>query len=72
MLEKKAGIRNIHMLWIISLLKADFNTALKFFFFDQMLSRMEATNSRSEKQRGFWGGAAQQLMHQYGKTFDIQ
>ena len=31
MLEKKRGIRHIHMLQIIGLLEADFNTALKIF-----------------------------------------
>ena len=32
MLEKKKGVRKIHLLWIIGLLKVDFNTALKFSF----------------------------------------
>ncbi|KAL7524344.1 hypothetical protein ACHAXR_000536 [Thalassiosira sp. AJA248-18] len=32
MLEKKKGVRKIHILRIIGLLEADFNTALKFFF----------------------------------------
>ena len=31
MLEKKKGMRHIHMLRIIGLLEADFNTALKIY-----------------------------------------
>jgi len=37
MLEKKKGVRKIHLLRIIGLLEADFNTALKFFFANKMM-----------------------------------
>ena len=37
MLEKKKGVRKIHLLRIIGLLEADFNTALKFFFANKMI-----------------------------------
>ena len=36
-LEKKKGARKIHLLWIIGVLEADVNTALKFFFANQMM-----------------------------------
>jgi len=38
MLEKKPGVRNIHLLRIIGLLEADFNTALKYFFAKKMMT----------------------------------
>ena len=37
MLENKKGVRKIHLLRIIGLLEADFNTALKFFFANKMM-----------------------------------
>ncbi|KAL7517439.1 hypothetical protein ACHAWF_000125, partial [Thalassiosira exigua] len=41
MLEKKKGIRMIHILRIIGLLEADFNTALKYFYSVMMMIRAE-------------------------------
>ena len=37
MLEKKKGVRNIHLLLIIGLLEADFIMTLKFLFAHQMM-----------------------------------
>ena len=51
MLEKKAGIRKIHLLRIIGLLEADFNTALKYFFAKRMMPNAK-TIGLSDKQ---WG-----------------
>jgi hypothetical protein len=51
MLEKKAGIRNIHLLRIIGLLEADFNTALKYFFAKRMMSNAERIGLSDEQ----WG-----------------
>ena len=51
MLEKKKGVRKIHMLRIIGLVEADFNTALKFFLAKQMQQASEA-NGLSDEQHG--------------------
>lgn len=52
MLEKKKGVRKIHLLRIIGLVEADFNTALKFFFAKQMVANSERTQLTEEQ----WGG----------------
>ena len=52
MLEKKKGVRKIHMLRIIGLLEADFNSALKYFFAKKMMQRAEENGSMAEEQ---WG-----------------
>jgi len=52
MLEKKRGVRKIHLLRIIGLLEADFNTALKFFFSVQMQGASEANESITDEQHG--------------------
>ena len=49
MLEKKKGVRKIHLLRIIGLLEADFNTALIFFFTNQMMIIAEE-NGLSDEQ----------------------
>ena len=41
MLEKNKGVRTIHLLWIIGLLEADFNTVLNFLFANQMMIIVE-------------------------------
>ena len=51
MLEKKKGVMKIHLLRIIGLLEADFNTALKFFFANQMMIVTEE-NGLSDEQHG--------------------
>ena len=51
MLEKKKGVRKIHTLRIMGLLKADFQTALRYFFAVQMQSPMES-NGLSDEQHG--------------------
>eukprot|EP00956_Cyclotella_meneghiniana_P043637 scaffold280626_cov142-Cyclotella_meneghiniana.AAC.1 len=51
MLEKKPGIRKIHMRRIIGLLHADFNTALKFLFAKQMMQNAENLGLSDEQ----WG-----------------
>ena len=50
-LEKKKEVRKIHLLRIIGLMEADFNTALIFSFVNQMMTIAEE-NSLSDKQRG--------------------
>ena len=51
MLEKKKGVRKIHLLRIIGLLEADFNTALKFFIASQMQAAAEINGISGEQ----WG-----------------
>ncbi|KAL7524524.1 hypothetical protein ACHAWF_002609, partial [Thalassiosira exigua] len=51
MLEKKKGIRMIHILRIIGLLEADFNTALKYFYSVKMMIRAEEEDLSDEQ----WG-----------------
>jgi hypothetical protein len=51
MLEKKPGVRMIHLLRIIGLLEADFNTALKFLFAKQMMDNAELIGINEEQ----WG-----------------
>ncbi|KAL7505232.1 hypothetical protein ACHAXN_004474 [Cyclotella atomus] len=52
MLEKKKGIRKIHMLRIIGLIEADFNTALKFYFAYKMMENAGQDGLTDEQ----WGG----------------
>ncbi|KAL7502111.1 hypothetical protein ACHAXN_000330 [Cyclotella atomus] len=49
MLEKKAGIRKIHLLRIIGLLEADFYTALKYFFAKKMMTNAEIIGLSDEQ-----------------------
>ena len=51
MLEKKQGNRQIHMLRIIGLLEADFNTALKILFSQKLMQNAEAVGLNDEQ----WG-----------------
>jgi hypothetical protein len=51
MLEKKRGVRKIHMLRIIALLEADFNTALKILFAGKMMFNAEEAGLNEEQ----WG-----------------
>jgi hypothetical protein len=51
MLEKKKGVKKIHMLWIIALLEADFNTALKIFFARRLMDNAETAGLNDEQ----WG-----------------
>jgi hypothetical protein len=51
MLEKKKGVRKIHMLRIIALLEADFNTALKIIFARKMMINAENAGLNEEQ----WG-----------------
>ena len=51
MLEKKRGNRKIHMLRIIGLLEADFNTALKIIFAKKMMNNAESAGLSDEQ----WG-----------------
>ena len=48
----KKGVRMIHMLRIIGLVEADFNTALKIFFAKKMIQNAERTSLTEEQ----WGG----------------
>ncbi len=51
MLEKKTGVRKIHMLCIIGILEADFNTALKILFAKNLMAASEKTGLCDEQ----WG-----------------
>jgi hypothetical protein len=51
MLEKKKGVRRIHMLRIIALLEADFNTALKILFAKRLMDNAENVGLSEEQ----WG-----------------
>ena len=51
MLEKKAGVRKIHLLHIIGLVQADFNTAFKLYFAKHQVSSSEKIKL-IEEQRG--------------------
>ncbi|KAL7502242.1 hypothetical protein ACHAXN_002702, partial [Cyclotella atomus] len=51
MLEKKRGIRRIHMLRIIGLLEADFNTALKILISRNLMANAENVGLNDEQ----WG-----------------
>jgi hypothetical protein len=49
MLEKKRGNRKIHMLQIIGLLEADFNTALKIIFAQKVMKNAESAGHSDEQ-----------------------
>ena len=51
MLKKKAGIKKIHFLRNIRPVEADFNTALKLYFAEQLISKSEKTELTEEQ----WG-----------------
>ena len=57
MLEKKPGNRKIHMLRIIGLLEADFNTALKIIFAKKMMANAELAGLNNEQ----WGSRARRM-----------
>ena len=48
MLEKKPGVKKIHLLQIISLVEADFNTALKLYFAKHLILNSEKTELTDE------------------------
>ncbi|KAL7552258.1 hypothetical protein ACHAWF_015529 [Thalassiosira exigua] len=54
MLEKNLGIRKIHLMPIIQLLEADFNTALKILFAGRLMRNAEMAGISSSQ----WGGHA--------------
>ncbi|KAL7549685.1 hypothetical protein ACHAWF_012948 [Thalassiosira exigua] len=54
MLEKKSGERKIHLMRIIGLVEADFNTALKILFTQRLMANSELAGLSSNQ----WGGRA--------------
>lgn len=52
MLEKKPGVRKIHLMRIIGLVEADFNTALKIYFAQGLMRNAEASGLTPDQ----WGG----------------
>ncbi|KAL7506238.1 hypothetical protein ACHAXN_003506 [Cyclotella atomus] len=52
MLEKKAGVRQIHIMRIICLFEADFNTLLKFYFNKHIMPNAEKSGLSPDQ----WGG----------------
>ena len=50
MLEKKRGIRKIHLLRIIGILEADFNTALKTLFARKLMTLAKSAGDLHGKQ----------------------
>ncbi|KAL7547173.1 hypothetical protein ACHAWF_010493 [Thalassiosira exigua] len=54
MLEKKSGEQKIHLMRIIGLVKADFNTALKLLFTQRLMTNSELAGLFSNQ----WGGRA--------------
>jgi hypothetical protein len=52
MLEKKEKVRKIHVMRIICLFEADFNTALKWFFSKNVMPNAESTGLSEDQ----WGG----------------
>jgi hypothetical protein len=59
MLEKKRGNRKIHMLRIIALLEADFNTAPKVFFAKRLMDNAESAGLSDEQ----WGSRRNRMAH---------
>jgi hypothetical protein len=53
MLEKKAGVRQIHQLRIIGKVAAEFNTCLKFYIGHKTMHNFENADP-CEEQHGFW------------------
>ena len=49
MLEKKPGVKKIHLLQIIGLVEANFNTALKLYFAKHLVSSSEKTELTKEQ-----------------------
>ncbi|KAL7504569.1 hypothetical protein ACHAXN_002530 [Cyclotella atomus] len=58
MLKKKQGICRIHMLRIIGLLEADFNTALKILFWRNLIANAEREGLNDEQ----WGSRRNRMM----------
>ena len=48
--EKNKGVHWIHVLWIIGLLEADSNSALKFYFTNEMMGRSEKNGLLDDEQ----------------------
>ena len=59
MLEKKRGIRKIHLLCIIGILEADFNTALKILFARKLMHIAEQARDLHDEQ---WGSRANRTL----------
>ena len=65
MLEKKPGVRKIHLLRIIGILEADFNTALKILFARQLMRAAEGQDLLHDEQ---WGSRPNRTAHDAAMT----
>ena len=72
MLEKKRGVRRIHLMRIIALVEADFNTALKIMYARKLMWQAERSDISSDQ----WGGPPQpfspRLCHQKTRLLGIR
>ena len=77
MLEKKPGVKKIHLLQIIGLVEANFNTALKLYFAKHLVLNSEKTDLTKEQCGGRPGQQAtdpalqKMLSFEYGRALYV-